>query len=345
MGSMRGIIWRRSSGSAQMRGAIPTAICPGITSPITGKEKKPKRERPENRAWEVFAREAQTLPAPASRCKAKQKVVAPRANVELRLEFWAPAKPALGKPAGDEPEAMPVVTKKFERGSTPVAKDEESPGERVFLQRPLTQRGQAIDSVAKINRLTSEPDSELWDELNHRLPPRRKSWQICLVEWRSRAGSVMVRREPSGRSSWRRESVGSQMGDGGAGEAASTGKWKNASCDFLRAVSRAGFSLAALLSRHGSVFSTRRTREGGNRRLILRVARRSSKGIGSRTYWRVLRHWSKRVLSSSNSTGIVGSIIASGYWDSIPEGRVGKFGRKFTPRRRRDTVNCITLLP
>jgi hypothetical protein len=117
------------------------------------------------------------------------------------LSVGPPASSALGKPAGDEPEAMPVITKEFERGSPPVAQDEESFGERVFLQRPLAQRGQAIDSIAKINRLTSEPDSELWDELNHRVPARRKSSQNCLVKWRSRAGCVIVRREPSGRSS------------------------------------------------------------------------------------------------------------------------------------------------
>jgi hypothetical protein len=77
------------------------------------------------------------------------------------------ANAALREPARDEPESDAVVTQQFESRAAPIAKDKQSAGERVFRQRPLAQRGQAINAVAEIDGLAGEQNPQLWDQLNH----------------------------------------------------------------------------------------------------------------------------------------------------------------------------------
>lgn len=116
------------------------------------------------------------------------------------LSLRPPANAALGKPARDQPETKAVIAEKFERRAAPIAKDEEGAGEGVFRQFFLAERCQAINAIAEVNWLAGEQDPKLRDKLDHWLPSRRKSAKSCLVETRSSAGIVKVRREPSGRS-------------------------------------------------------------------------------------------------------------------------------------------------
>lgn len=117
-----------------------------------------------------------------------------------------PTKPALGEAAETEPETLAIINEQFERRAQAVAKNKEGAGERVFCQLGLAQGDERINALAEVNRLASEQDSELRNELNHGLQEWRKSAQRVESEAESRAGRRMVNREPSGRSSSSRQS-------------------------------------------------------------------------------------------------------------------------------------------
>lgn len=80
---------------------------------------------------------------------------------------WPPAQTALRQPADDQVEAEAVVAEQFQSCSAAIAKDEESAGERIFVEMVFAQRCQAIDTFAKVNGLACEQDAKLWDELDH----------------------------------------------------------------------------------------------------------------------------------------------------------------------------------
>src|SRR5262245_35933324 len=99
-----------------------------------------------------------------------------------------------------KPVALAVVNKQFECCAGAIAEDEERAGERILIESIFAEGDERIDPLAKVDGLVSEQDIELRDNLNHRRQERRKSAQSRLMETRSRDGSVIVRREPSGRS-------------------------------------------------------------------------------------------------------------------------------------------------
>ncbi len=68
-----------------------------------------------------------------------------------------------------QPEALSVVDQQFEGGRAPVAKQKDGAGERVTVEAVEAQRGERINTFAKIHWLIGEHDGELWRELNHHL--------------------------------------------------------------------------------------------------------------------------------------------------------------------------------
>ena len=99
-----------------------------------------------------------------------------------------------------KPVSLAVINEQFESRAGAILENEESPRERVLIKSSFTERDERINSLAKVDRLVSEQDVELRDELNHWHQERRNSAQSRLMETRSRDGSVSVRREPSDRS-------------------------------------------------------------------------------------------------------------------------------------------------
>jgi len=55
------------------------------------------------------------------------------------------------------------------RPSAAPAEDEERAGQRVFVKLIPAKRGERIDAFAEVDRLASEQNLELRDELNHSL--------------------------------------------------------------------------------------------------------------------------------------------------------------------------------
>ncbi len=78
------------------------------------------------------------------------------------------------------------------------------------------------------------------------------------------AGKVKVSRAPSGRSSWRRQSLIVCGEEGLTGDTAISGSLKKAGGGDFRAVARdERLTASSLFSLHGSIFKTRRRSEGG----------------------------------------------------------------------------------
>lgn len=83
-------------------------------------------------------------------------------------------KTPLGESLEAKPEPLSVVNEQFERGARSIAKNEERAGERVLSKRPFAKGDERINALAEIDRLVSEQNLELWDELDHRHQERRK---------------------------------------------------------------------------------------------------------------------------------------------------------------------------
>lgn len=76
-----------------------------------------------------------------------------------------------------QPEALPIVDEEFESGCAPVAKQEDGAGERVTVELVATQCRERINTFAKIDRLKSEHDGELWGKLDHDLRTKKSCAQ------------------------------------------------------------------------------------------------------------------------------------------------------------------------
>lgn len=79
-----------------------------------------------------------------------------------------------------EPKPEAVTDEQLEGAAAAIAKDKESAGERVFLEHSLTERCQPIDTIAKVDRLTGEEDSQLRDELDHGFNPAGNRHRFAL---------------------------------------------------------------------------------------------------------------------------------------------------------------------
>jgi hypothetical protein len=114
----------------------------------------------------------------------------------------------------------------------------------------FAKRGQRVNAFTEIDRLVSEKDFEMRDELNHQSQKRRKSEQREASKTGAGEGRRRVSRVPSGRSSKRRQAVGvgsavvgKKVGGRGkkesAGAGAERGEGEAESLPFLR-MSRGG---------------------------------------------------------------------------------------------------------
>jgi hypothetical protein len=130
--------------------------------------------------------------------------------------------------ADAEPLAHTVKGQYFEDRAAPISKNEDQAIVRIGLQLIAAQRKQPIDAFAEIDGLVSQKDFQLRQQLNHRLPPRRKLATSELMIEASKPGKVRVSREPSPRSSWRRQAAWVGADEESTGSAVTAGSLKKA---------------------------------------------------------------------------------------------------------------------
>lgn len=116
-----------------------------------------------------------------------------------------PAKTALRETLEAKPEALAVVDEEFEGGPAAIAEDEQGAGEGIGIEMGFAKLGQRVNAFSEIDRLVSEKDFEMRDELNHLSQKRRKSARREVSRSGVSCGRRRVRRVPSGRSSRRRQ--------------------------------------------------------------------------------------------------------------------------------------------
>ena len=87
-----------------------------------------------------------------------------------------------GRPPGEvparksfeaQPEALPIIDEQLQCGASSVAKQEHSSRERVTVEAITAQRGERINTFAKIDWLISKHDLELWGKLDHGLGAKK----------------------------------------------------------------------------------------------------------------------------------------------------------------------------
>jgi hypothetical protein len=153
--------------------------------------------------------------------------------------------------ASRKPKALAIVDEQLERRAAPIAEDKQRAGEGIVRELCFAQRHQGVNPLAEIKRLVSEQNLELRDELEHRLQARRKSAHRWASVVRSGAGSVRVRRAPSGRSTWRRHSLAVCLVEATCCCMAGAGNAKKAGAGSAVTDAAEGLNAAAFLSECG----------------------------------------------------------------------------------------------
>src|SRR6476660_1150011 len=88
-----------------------------------------------------------------------------QAGGRLGAVLRPPLETALGKPLLAQPESLTVVNQNFQ-GSAPAAgKDKQRPLQRFALQLLTAKSGQAVDALAKIDRLDGQKNPHLRSDL------------------------------------------------------------------------------------------------------------------------------------------------------------------------------------
>ena len=67
-----------------------------------------------------------------------------------------------------KPESLAVVDEEFESRAGSVAEDEQRAGEGILIEARFAEGDERVNAFAEVDRLISEQDFELRDELNHR---------------------------------------------------------------------------------------------------------------------------------------------------------------------------------